>query len=961
MARTLTGLTKRCRTGRLRGRKLAVPGLAGLLITALAPVLRAEGRQSLILPYSYPEPVIRETTRGLASVSLDGAVPWGRPGQPVLPVAIARVLIPGGADVLGVQAEPAEAAELELRQPLEYNRGIGLTGAGSTLDFPRDRAVYGSSRPFPAKLAELVTVQQLHGYRVAFVRICPFRYFPAEGTLRFIKRLHLRVELGPRPERRGDGTKQCPPEWAWPEVRELVDNPREGGTYPVYRHKARAGDFEYLIITPEAFREAFETLADHKAGRGLSVHIETVESILTGQPGEDAAAKLRNFIKLAYEEHGTRYVLLGGDTPRVPHRGCYGNMLNYYLDDQIPADLYFAALDGDWNADGDDVYGEPEDNPDLLPELAVGRIAASSLTEARQQIQKIIAYENSAPPFSALLLGEKLDDTTWGEDSTERAWQEMAGIPATRLYDRDQVWTAQTLLSRLNSNQVHLVNHSGHSSTCYALRLTCSQAGQLTNTVPFFLYSNGCYPGAFDSDCFAERITTGMPAGAFAVIMNSRYGWYHVSSDNASSDELGVEFMRQVFKLGHHRLGLALNRSKMEMAGFTGDGTYRWAYYALNLFGCPETELHWTVANPQLRVSFEYPRPGMGVQQHDAIPVEVSVHTTTGLAVTGAQVVVNGSGPGSPWQLVLRDDGAGPDRQAGDGLYTAYWTPLQTGTCSLEAVAEHGGWSTATAQLAVDILPFTRYRISTPVFNWIPMTGATNIAADWSYDGFMEIPLGFDFKFFGKVCPNVILSENGTVQLAGHYSGDPDPLPVPSWREPNALIGAFWTDLDLRSAGQLRYLVTGQAPARRFVAAWENVPHFENVGSTTFQVVLEEGTNRILVQYLDTLFGNPYCDLGLDAVAGIEDFSGRQGVVYSHRQPLLTGGLAVEYRPLPPGDLNGDGSADAADAVLLRNVLAGNTGLADMTGAVPQLCDFNNSGALEVADLLALLMMLAGS
>jgi hypothetical protein len=54
-----------------------------------------------------------------------------------------------------------------------------------------------------------------------------------------------------------------------------------------------------------------------------------------------------------------------------------------YEDDGIPTDLLLALLDGDWNADGDGLWGEVEDGVDLLPEVAVGRIAAGNATEAQ--------------------------------------------------------------------------------------------------------------------------------------------------------------------------------------------------------------------------------------------------------------------------------------------------------------------------------------------------------------------------------------------------------------------------------------------------------------------------------------------------------------------------------------------------------------------------------------------------
>jgi len=80
-----------------------------------------------------------------------------------------------------------------------------------------------------------------------------------------------------------------------------------------------------------------------------------------------------------YEDRGISYVLIGGDKEVVPYRGfyCYVQSGSGYSDPGIPADLYYSALDGTWNDDGDTLWGEPGED-DLYPEVAVGRLTFSS-------------------------------------------------------------------------------------------------------------------------------------------------------------------------------------------------------------------------------------------------------------------------------------------------------------------------------------------------------------------------------------------------------------------------------------------------------------------------------------------------------------------------------------------------------------------------------------------------------
>ena len=62
------------------------------------------------------------------------------------------------------------------------------------------------------------------------------------------------------------------------------------------------------------------------------------------------------------------------------------------------------CLDGDWNADGDALFGEgfwqgfEDDLADLYPDVFVGRAPVSTSTEVQTFIAKSTTYENTPPP-----------------------------------------------------------------------------------------------------------------------------------------------------------------------------------------------------------------------------------------------------------------------------------------------------------------------------------------------------------------------------------------------------------------------------------------------------------------------------------------------------------------------------------------------------------------------------------
>ena len=116
----------------------------------------------------------------------------------------------------------------------------------------------------------------------------------------------------------------------------------------------------------------------------------------------------------AYETWGVSYVLLGGDVSIVPFRGAYASTSGQ-TDTAMPCDLYFACLDGTWNADNDALWGEPTDGEDggdvdLLAEVYVGRAPVDTPAEATAFVAKTIAYADNrhANVDDALLLGEYL-------------------------------------------------------------------------------------------------------------------------------------------------------------------------------------------------------------------------------------------------------------------------------------------------------------------------------------------------------------------------------------------------------------------------------------------------------------------------------------------------------------------------------------------------------------------------
>ncbi len=152
---------------------------------------------------------------------------------------------------------------------------------------------------------------------------------------------------------------------------------------------------EYVIITSAALSESFLPLISFKNSCGVSTAWADIDSILNYYSGVDSAEKLRNYLKDFYQAGG-KYVLLGGDETILPVRYLlYYNAATpaFNRNDLMPSDLYFADLTGEWDRDGDGVWGEPtDDKPDFVPELKVGRLPARTSQSIQNHISKLLRY-----------------------------------------------------------------------------------------------------------------------------------------------------------------------------------------------------------------------------------------------------------------------------------------------------------------------------------------------------------------------------------------------------------------------------------------------------------------------------------------------------------------------------------------------------------------------------------------
>jgi len=120
-------------------------------------------------------------------------------------------------------------------------------------------------------------------------------------------------------------------------------------------------------------------------------------------------------------------------------------------------------------------------------------------------------------------------------------------------------------------------------------------------------------------------------------------------------------------------------------------------------------------------------------------------------------------------------------------------------------------------------------------------------------DGYLtDIPLGFNFDFYGATYDKVNVYSNGFLEFGapqidkfGFFMGGF----IPSSQLPNNIIAFAWTDWSPQLVyGGIRYETRGTAPHRRFLLQFNNVPAFHSpTGFLLMQLVLNEGSNVITI------------------------------------------------------------------------------------------------------------------
>lgn len=483
---------------------------------------------------------------------------------------------------------------------------------------------YSQSR-YPIKSVQIIDCKQYNQYKSITLQLSPFIY-KTSGELSFISKLSIIFHTD---NQNTSTTSIVNNSISKNILSQFVNSPNL--IRPTIDHVEFDENIDYLIITSQKLTLAFEKLRKWKTIKGVKTKVISTAQISNNYDGNSMQLKIKNCIKEHVTKNGVKWVLLGGDDTIIPVMGCYGRVpsSNGIVEDlTIPTDMFYACFNGafDWNANGNDIIGEPDDDVVLIPDVYISRLPVRTAEHIKNYITKLINYEQGYIDMSYLnrmiLFGTKL----WNYLPSGLS---DAQLKSEKMYNNNinPYWnghkyafydtytdfganeydlTPTNINTQINSGY-HFMHYAAHGNpTALAAEnsdYTINDALALNNhSTPFVFVTMACQTNQFDSGtdpCLSEALIRHSNGGAICYLGSSRQGWGLINTTEPVS--LGASFSynsifyKKLFNEDiYHFAELVTNAKLYYKSSSTSYGSYRWLQYSLNAIGDPELPIYTT-------------------------------------------------------------------------------------------------------------------------------------------------------------------------------------------------------------------------------------------------------------------------------------------------------------------------------------------------------------------------------
>lgn len=478
----------------------------------------------------------------------------------------------------------------------------------------------------------------LYGYNYGFFKVSPFIYDSKTKNLYFIPQITITLndfENSKSLEIKEDTYNPDKSE----EIKGLVQNPDELTTFypstPSNPQKAVTssnktvynGTLDYLIITKESLKSAFQVLVNWKIKKGLRADIVTVEHInsLYSNSNYTLQQKIKLYLYAEHLFHDIKWVLLGGDSSVVPIQYCEAkaNIDGSIVTESVPCDMYYGYVtlsNLDWDYDQDGIIGEFGDHVNLQQDIYVARVPVSNVIGVNRFIQKVINYEKNPTNLNhynkMLFVGAQLAGN-YGSISDAHYHSEIAynqyisnywQYGHSYLYDTGSNISGYSSISPSNfinlfNDGYHFIHNDSHGTeTSWTFNTSSSythyNASEQTNSDPSILVTSSCLSNAFDTTCLSRNFMNSSK-GTIAYFGSSRNGLYYENLSIGPSLLYDSFFFNKLFSGypldGKYRFGAVAAEAKRQFADIANSNEtngFRYLQFAINPLGDPELPIY---------------------------------------------------------------------------------------------------------------------------------------------------------------------------------------------------------------------------------------------------------------------------------------------------------------------------------------------------------------------------------
>lgn len=579
----------------------------------------AQSTKTVNLTYSAEDFTLVSSGRGMNIHSQKYLLSCGSDTlTPAIPTISVTVPLDEGMDFNGFEYTTSSQLLLQENVVLNANKLLRPT---SIMDEPEERNISYPMGIYPNENVRQTGTYVLRGQKFVCFLVSPFRYDAYSKNLYLIASITLQIQQ--KEGLRRDG------EW------HRSNNRSQNNTNTI--------DYEYVIITNDTLKPAFQRLANWKNTKGIRTKILTKEGIDSVYNDNTLQIKIKHAIYDLYNSQNQKlhYILLGGDVDIVPSQQSY---FGYGSSVDTPSDWFYGCFDTmNWDNNGNGIAGETSDSIDLAAEVIVSRLSVQTLEQAMIMVDRIIEYEkepilngweNNILMSGACLYNSRTgedghiytDSYDYGEELFSESIQPYWNGHRTRFYDTFHDIEGITGYYRLNAENlnneiskgyslIHVDTHGG--STCWRMAYyygghfyTNNNADTLNCPRYSVITTSACSTNAFDSlhVCLSEAFMRNPNSGILVYMGCSREGFI------GSSFEYNKKFYYHLLTSSDKRPGQAFYEMKKSFVGNSfNNNSYRKLLLGINLLGDPEMPLFLSTPLFFHGVSISYQNNGISI------------------------------------------------------------------------------------------------------------------------------------------------------------------------------------------------------------------------------------------------------------------------------------------------------------------------------------------------------------